>query len=45
MGENLSGNREYKDSVFRLLFGSEDKSAEIYNAIKGTDYKPEAVKM
>ena len=45
MSEHQSGNREYKDSFFRLLFDSESKSAELYNAIKGTDYKPEALKM
>jgi len=43
MCKKLDGNREYKDSVFRLLFGSEDKSIELYNAIKGTDYTADMV--
>jgi len=37
--------KEYKDNVFRLLFGDEVKSIELYNAIKGTNYKAETVKM
>ena len=43
--EKSGGNREYKDNVFRLLFGDENKSAELYNAIKGTNYKAVNVKM
>ena len=38
-------NRVYKDNVFRLLFGEESKSAELYNAIKGTSYAPGALSM
>ena len=45
MGKKITGNREYKDGVFRLLFGSEDKSAELYNAIKGTNYTPDAIQI
>ena len=45
MSENKTGNREYKDNAFRLLFGNEIKSAELYNAIKGTDYAPNVLKM
>lgn len=45
MSDNIVGNREYKDNVFRLLFGDENKSAELYNAIKGTDYAPNVLKM
>jgi len=45
MSDNITGNREYKDNVFRLLFGEEIKSAELYNAIKGTDYSPNVLKM
>ena len=45
MCKKTDGNREYKDSVFRLLFGNEDKSIELYNAIKGTDYKADVVKI
>jgi len=45
MCKKAEGNREYKDNVFRLLFGDESKSAELYNAIKGTNYKSNAVIM
>ena len=45
MSDNITGNREYKDNVFRLLFGDESKSAELYNAIKGTNYTPNVLKM
>jgi predicted transposase/invertase (TIGR01784 family) len=45
MSNENAGNREYKDNVFRLLFGGEDKSAELYNAIKGTNYTPNVLKM
>ena len=45
MCKKNDGNREYKDSVFRLLFGDENKSAELYNAIKGTNYAANMLKM
>jgi hypothetical protein len=45
MGNELSGNREYKDNVFRLLFGSESRSAELYNAINKTDYTASDITM
>ena len=45
MRKKADGNREYKDNVFRLLFGDESKSAELYNAIKGTSYTPNLLKM
>ena len=45
MSDNITGNKEYKDNVFRLLFGDENKSAELYNAIKGTNYTPDVLKM
>ena len=45
MCKEITGNREYKDNVFRLLFGDESKSAELYNAIKGTNYAPNVLKM
>ena len=45
MCKKATGNREYKDSVFRLLFADEAKSAELYNAIRGTNYTADAVKM
>ncbi len=31
-------NREYKNSVFTLLFGEKKNLLELYNAINGTDY-------
>jgi len=33
-------NREYKDSVFRLLFNNEEKMLELYNALYDTNYPP-----
>jgi hypothetical protein len=33
-------NREYKNSVFTMLFNDEDKVRELYAAIKGVDYDP-----
>jgi len=45
MCKKATGNREYKDSVFRLLFADEAKAAELYNAIRGTNYTADAVKM
>jgi predicted transposase/invertase (TIGR01784 family) len=45
MYKKVTGNREYKDNVFRLLFGDEVKSAELYNAIKGTNYTADTIKM
>ena len=45
MCKEITGNREYKDNIFRLLFGEESKSAELYNAIKGTNYAPNLLKM
>jgi len=35
-----NANREYKDSVFTLLFGEKDKLLELYNAIFDTHYGP-----
>ena len=31
-------NRNYKDSVFRMLFSEKDKLIELYNAIFDTEY-------
>jgi len=45
MCKKVTGNREYKDNVFRLLFDDEAKSAELYNAIKGTNYTADKIKM
>jgi len=44
MCKKVTGNREYKDNVFRLLFDDEAKSAELYNAIKGTNYTADKIK-
>ena len=33
--------RNYKDSVFRLVFGEPEKMIELYNAIFDTDYPPD----
>lgn len=34
----MPANREYKSSVFSLLFNEKEKLLELYNAIEGTDY-------
>lgn len=34
-------NREYRDSVFRMLFNDKKKLIELYNAIFDTDYGPD----
>ena len=34
-------HRNYKDSVFRLVFGEPEKLIELYNAIFDTDYPPD----
>ena len=34
----MSTNREYKSSVFSLLFGEKDKFLELYNALTGSKY-------
>jgi len=33
----MSANRQYKDSVFTLLFGTADKILELYNAVSGSN--------
>ena len=38
-------NKGYKDTAFRMLFGNESKSAELYNAISGTNYGADAITM
>ncbi|MCL2772672.1 MAG: Rpn family recombination-promoting nuclease/putative transposase [Oscillospiraceae bacterium] len=45
MDKKVDGNREYKDNVFRLLFGDRSKSAELYGAIKGTNYDSKEIIM
>ena len=39
---DAAANREYKDSVFSLLFNNADTLIEVYNAIAGTNYGPDA---
>ncbi|MCL1794424.1 MAG: Rpn family recombination-promoting nuclease/putative transposase [Oscillospiraceae bacterium] len=43
--QNTEANakRNYKDSVFKKLFGEKEKLSELYNAIAGTDYSPEDI--
>lgn len=36
--ETVLGNREYKDSVFRMLFSEKRELLSLYNAINGTKY-------
>ena len=38
MNKGSQFNRQYKDSIFRLLFNDEAKLRELYNDIKGTNY-------
>lgn len=37
----MNVNRKYKDSVFTALFNDKEKLVELYNALEGTDYKPD----
>ena len=37
--ENLTANREYKDTVFRMLFSEKTELLSLYNAINGTCYE------
>ncbi len=38
----VTANREYKDSLFKIIFGENKKNAlALYNAINGTDYTDE----
>ncbi len=36
--EEVSINRKYKDSVFRMLFNSKEELLSLYNAVNGTHY-------
>jgi hypothetical protein len=38
----VKANREYKSSVFSLLFGEPDRLRELYNALAGTNYDESA---
>lgn len=37
--KNLKANRNYKDSVFRMLFSDRKNLLSLYNAVNGTSYK------
>lgn len=39
MNEPIPANREYKDSVFRMLYNDPETVLPLYNALNGTDYK------
>ena len=41
----VSAKRTYKDSVFTTLFGDKEKLAELYNAVKGTNYTPDDIEL
>jgi len=45
MSEKATGNREHKDSLFRMLFADRAKAAELYNAIKGTNYAADDIQI
>lgn len=36
---DIHGNRNYKDSLFRMVFKKKSDILELYNAINGTDYR------
>lgn len=36
--QNTQGNRNYKDSLFRLIFDKKEDLLDLYNAINGTSY-------
>ena len=40
MNETVNVNKEYKDSVFSLLFSDPDVLRELYSAIEGIDLPP-----
>jgi len=42
---SIKVNKKYKDTLFKKLFGQERAAVELYNAIEGTNYGPEAVSM
>ena len=37
--KNLKANRNYKDTVFRMLFSDRKNLLSLYNAVNGTSYK------
>ena len=36
--QNIEGNQNYKDSLFRMVFEKKEDLLELYNAINGTAY-------
>lgn len=36
--QNTQGNRNYKDSLFRMIFKEKEELLELYNAINGSTY-------
>jgi hypothetical protein len=45
MSNKNQANKNYKDTVFRLLFNDAEKSAELFNAINGTNIKPKDIEI
>ena len=44
--ENLAANRNYKSTVFAMLFGDRERLLGLYNAISGKNYQdPEALEI
>lgn len=37
--KNLKANRNYKDTVFRMIFSDRKNLLSLYNAVNGTSYK------
>ena len=40
--KNLTANRKYKDTVFRMLFSDRKNLLSLYNAVNGSAYEDEA---
>lgn len=38
MNYTIKAEREYKDTVFTMLFNNKEKLLELYNGINGTNY-------
>ncbi len=44
--ENVAANRNYKSTVFAMLFGERERLLRLYNAISGKNYQdPEALEI
>lgn len=37
----MGANKEYKDSMFRIIFNDPEKALELYNTLTGKNLKPE----